>query len=225
MPNGVSNSPGYFALPVIGVAAFRENPCRRGKGQHIVHCGGFAVEAGVRGQGRLCTHLAALALDALEQRGFLATDVRARTGTKLNVEIVFRIGDPVAKQIGFARFDDRSAHCGDRVRIFRAAIDHAFGGADRYSRDGHAFDEQVRIAFHQHAICEGTAVAFVGVADDVFLAALCFGGGAPFDAGGESCAAASAQSRLRHFLDDLFRSERKRPRKPPAAAVSAIIVN
>jgi hypothetical protein len=35
--------------------------------------------------------------------------------------------------------------------------------------DGHALDQQERIAFHQHAVGEGAAVALVGVADDVLL--------------------------------------------------------
>ena len=64
------------------------------------------------------------------------------------------------------------------VRIFRADIDVALGGADRDAGDGHAFDQHEGIAFHDHAVGEGAAVAFVGVADDVFLSAPAFGDGA-----------------------------------------------
>ena len=39
----------------------------------------------------------------------------------------------------------------------------------REGGDGHAFDEREGIAFHDHAVGEGPAVALVGIADDVFL--------------------------------------------------------
>ena len=57
----------------------------------------------------------------------------------------------------------------ERVRIFRAQIDVAAGGAHRESGDGHALDQHERIAFHDHAVGVGAAIAFVRVADDVFL--------------------------------------------------------
>ena len=60
----------------------------------------------------------------------------------------------------------------ERVRIFGADIDVAFGRPDRDPCNRHALDQQKRIAFHQHAIGESAAVAFVRVADDVFLVGL-----------------------------------------------------
>jgi len=54
------------------------------------------------------------------------------------------------------------------MRIFRADVDVALGRADGDARDRHAFDHDEGVALHDHAIGEGTAVAFVGVADDVF---------------------------------------------------------
>ena len=57
------------------------------------------------------------------------------------------------------------------MRVFGAQVDVALRGADREAGDGHAFDEHEGIAFHQHAVGEGAGVAFVGVADDVFLSA------------------------------------------------------
>ena len=55
------------------------------------------------------------------------------------------------------------------MRIFGANVDVAAGGADGESGDGHAFDQHEGIAFHDHAIGVGAAVAFVGIADDIFL--------------------------------------------------------
>ena len=47
-------------------------------------------------------------------------------------------------------------------------------------------------------------IAFVGVADDVFLLRRGLGDGPPFDAGGEASAAAAAQSGIHHLLYDRF---------------------
>ena len=68
-----------------------------------------------------------------------------------------------------ARNGDCFVHDGDRMRIFRARIDVTFGRADRDPGNRHALDEHKGIAFHDHAIGEGTAVAFIRIADDVFL--------------------------------------------------------
>ena len=89
--------------------------------------------------------------------------------------------------------------------IFGADIDvaHRSAGGDR--GDGHAFDEGEGIAFHQHAIGKGAAVALIGVAADVFLVGGCFEHRLPFDAGGETGATASAQPRVGDFLDDFGR--------------------
>ena len=90
------------------------------------------------------------------------------------------------------------------MRIFRADIDVAAGGAHGQSRDGHALDQDERIAFHDHAIGVGAAIAFVRVADDIFLV----GGGvqnrAPLDSGGEARAAASAKPGGGDFFHDRF---------------------
>ena len=80
----------------------------------------------------------------------------------------------------------------------------AAGGPDGEGGDGHALDEHERIAFHDHAVGVGAAVAFVGVADDVFLVARRLEHGAPLDAGGETRAAAPAQARIGDLLDDLL---------------------
>ena len=89
-----------------------------------------------------------------------------------------------------------------RVRIFGADVDVALGRADGDAGNGHAFDQHERIAFHDHAVGEGAAVAFVGVADDVLPIALGVGDRLPLDAGRESRAAAAAQARLGDLFDD-----------------------
>jgi hypothetical protein len=66
----------------------------------------------------------------------------------------------------------------------------------------HAFDQRERIALHDHAVGERAAVAFVGVADDIFAVRRRVRDGLPFDSGRETGAAAPAKPGFRHFGDD-----------------------
>ena len=91
------------------------------------------------------------------------------------------------------------------MRIFGADVDVALGRADGDAGNGHAFDQDERIAFHDHAIGERAAVAFVGIADDVFPVGLGVGDRLPLDAGRESGAAAAAQAGLGDLFDDAAR--------------------
>ena len=77
--------------------------------------------------------------------------------------------------------------------------------ADGVGGNGHAFEHAVRIAFQNAAVHERAGIAFVGVADDIFLRALRFGDRAPFEAGGKTRAAASAQAALDHGLHHFLR--------------------
>ena len=61
----------------------------------------------------------------------------------------------------------------------------------------------MRIAFHHAAIHERARIAFVAVADDVFLFAGRLGGVFPLQSGQETCAAASAQTAGGDQFDDL----------------------
>ena len=94
---------------------------------------------------------------------------------------------------------------------------------DRDAGDGHAFDEDERIAFHDHAVGERAAVALVGIADDVFLVGLGVGDRLPFDAGRKARAAAAAQPGLGYLLDDAGRIREGLP-EPLVAIVGLVIV-
>jgi len=110
------------------------------------------------------------------------------------------------------------------MRVLGADIDVAFGRAYRDACDGHAFDQEEGIAFHQHPVGERAAVAFVGVADDVLLIGLDAGGRAPFDPGGKACPSAPTQARGEHFLNRRLRAQRQRALQASKAAMVAIFV-
>ena len=92
----------------------------------------------------------------------------------------------------------------------RAHVDEALVRADGVGGDGHAFEHAVRIAFQDAAVHERAGVAFVGVADDVFLARSASWRPCPTSGRWEARAAAAAQA----ALDD-----RRRPR--PSASFRA----
>ncbi len=177
------------------------------------------------GQRRLGAHLAALAFEAVQQRGLLAAHIGAGAEPDFHVEGVARAHDVVAEIARFARFLDGDLQGLEGVGIFRAEIDIAVGGAHRDAGDGHALDEHEGIAFHDHAVGEGAAVAFVGVADDVFLLGRRLGHRAPLDAGGEAGAAAAAKAGGEHFLDDRLRPGRDGLLQAFIAAMGPVVLD
>jgi hypothetical protein len=163
-----------------------------------------------RRQRRLGADDAALALKAFQQRGFFAADVGSGALAHFNTE--------AAEEIAGRR--QRRLQRGDGMRIFGTHVDVAAIGADRATGNRHAFEQAVGVALHQHAIGEGAGIAFVGIADHVFLPRRGVMHGAPLDAGGKGRAAAPAQAGIGDRLHDRARrhgARRRRPSPPPRA--------
>src|SRR5690606_34491543 len=97
------------------------------------------------------------------------------------------------------------------------------GCPDCDTGDRHAFDEDERVAFHDHAVGKGAAVAFVGVADNVFLVCLRIEDGLPLNACGEACTATAAQTGLLHLVDDFCRGQSKCLLKPLVSAMRLVV--
>ncbi|MPN50479.1 hypothetical protein SDC9_198106 [bioreactor metagenome] len=100
----------------------------------------------------------------------------------------------VAEHAGFFGVAHRGQHAVDGERVFGANVDIAFIGPDGAGGDHHAFDDGVRVAFHDRAVHERARVALVAVADDELLGVLRSEGELPFEAGRETAAAAPAQA-------------------------------
>ena len=153
----------------IGFRAIRHNPRDRRQRHHIVHNGWLAEQAFKRWQRRLGANNRALAFQALQKRGFFAADIGTGTQTHFKVEGVGRAANrrpqPARRACGADGFEQRLIG----MRIFGAEIDKALGRANGHARNRHTFDEGVGVAFHQHPVGEGAAIAFVRVADNVFL--------------------------------------------------------
>jgi hypothetical protein len=113
----------------------------------------------VRRQRRLGAHDAALAFQAIEKSRLLAAHVGAGTRADLDIENLARASDIDTEQPGLAGDADRAVERDDGVRILGADVDEALGGAHRQAGNGHALDQDEWIAFHQHAVGKGAAVA------------------------------------------------------------------
>ena len=133
--------------------------------------------------------------------------------------------DALAEIAGAPGGRDRRVHRRHRMRIFRADVDVALGGADGDARDRHALDHDEGIALHDHAVGKGAAVAFVGVADDVFAVGAGLRHGLPLDAGRETGAATAAQSGCRDVGEDFVRGQRQRALQALVAVMGAVILD
>ncbi|GFO81984.1 MAG: hypothetical protein A49_16110 [Methyloceanibacter sp.] len=165
-----------------------------------------------------------LAFDAVEQRRLLAAHIGARAFADLHVVGIARTGHVGAEEPGRTGRVDRGTQRLDRVGIFGTDIDIAVGGAHGDARDGHALDKHEGVALHDHAIRERSAIAFVRVADDIFLLRRGIGDGAPLDPGGEARAAASAKARSQHLLDDRVGPRLDGPFQAGIAAMRLIVL-
>src|SRR6266850_5505199 len=139
------------------------------------------------------------------------------------IEAVTGAADARAEIAGPPRRRYGCVHGLDSVWIFRADVDVALGGADRDCRDRHALDHHKGIAFHDHAVGESAAVAFVGIADDVFSLGAGLRHGLPFDPGRKTGAATAAQSGSRDIGEDGVRTQRQGALQALIAVMGAII--
>ena len=110
------------------------------------------------------------------------------------------------------------------MRIFRPHVDVALGGAHREAGDHHALDQHERIAFEDHAVCEGAGIALVTIADDIFAVCLRFENSFPFDPGREAGAATAAQSGFGDFRNDLLRRHGERLLEAADASMGAVVL-
>ena len=213
------------AVVAIELAALGEDDRHGGEAHHVVDDRRLAEEA-LRWPGSAaCSGRCRACPRCFRASSFFAADIGAGAHAHEEVEGIIRSLDVVAEPVGLA----------SRSRWLRAARSRRADiptecrcspcGAAGDGRDRHAFDEAEWIAFHQHAVGEGAAVAFVGVAGDVFLVGLEVVNRLPLDAGREAGAAAAAQARCRNLGDDVDAASSSGLSKPFKAAVLAIIVD
>ena len=168
----------------------------------VVDRGRTAVQAHVGRKRRLEPRLALLALEALEQRHLLAADIGAGAVMDVEVEIV-AVDVVLAEQLRVIGLVDRGLQALALADELAAHIDVAGAAIHRAAGDQAALDEQMRIVPHDLAVLAGAGLGFVGVDDEIMRpVADRLGHERPFQAGREAGAAAAAQARGLHLVDD-----------------------
>src|SRR5206468_2834306 len=122
---------------------------------HVVLQGRPTEEAHLRDVRRAQPRHAALALDRLDHRRFLAADVGARAAAKMDRRQPARRIRPQRPDFPF---QDRAA-----AVVLVAKIDVDLVDADRPGRDKRSFYKAVRIALEVPAVLERSRLAFVDV--------------------------------------------------------------
>jgi len=155
---------------------------------------------------RLDARIRALAFERFDEAGFLTADVSARAAMNVNLQIIAAAQNIFAEEVFRAGFRKRLIQNLRAINHFAADVDvgemHVVGEA----RDGHAFDQLVRVLIHDLTILERAGFGFVRVADEINRLAALAVNEAPLEAAGKSRAAAAAQAGDFHVLADLFRA-------------------
>ena len=176
----------------------------------VVHRRRAVVETFDRRKRRLQARLRALAFERLDERRLLARFVGAGAAMHVDVAVEAAAVDVLAEVPGLIGLGDRALERLLHVEELAADVDVGDLRADRVAADRAPLDQQVRVALHQHVILERARLALVGVAGDVLRLRRVLEDELPLQAGRESGAAAPAQPRRLHLLDDLVRLQRQR---------------
>ena len=209
---------------LIRRGAVGDDPGHRSEGEDVVDQGRLAKETLECGDRRLRSDHAALALEALEHRGFLAADIGAGTLDNADVEGTTGAHDVGPEPAIDVRDVDGGAQDGDGIGVLGAHVDEALRRSRGEAGDSHAFEQCEGVALHEHAVGEGAAVALIGVAADVLLVALGFEHRAPLDASGEAGSPAATQTRGEDVGDNLLLRDRDSAGETAQAAVGAVVV-
>src|SRR5207245_3923427 len=137
-----------------GSAAAEDDFRNVDEGFDVVDDGRLAEQAGLRGERRLVARLAAVALDRIEQRGFLAANISASAAAQLDIKAQAAAENVMAQQSVGASRGDGVPEPFSGQRIFAANVDVALLRVGGERRDGHALDDGERISLHHDAVFE-----------------------------------------------------------------------
>src|SRR3954452_2201969 len=183
-------------------AAAAQDGRRDRDGLDVVDGRRAAVEAHIGGERRFQPRQALLALEALEQRRLLAADIGP--GAVVDVAVEREAVDVVlADQPRRIVLVDRPLQCLALADVFAANVD--VGGVRPHGEAGDeaALDKEMRIVPHDLPVLAGAGLRLVGIDDEVVRAAVrLLRHERPFEPGREAGAAAPAQARLLHLVDD-----------------------
>ena len=195
----------FGAVSGIGSGAFAEDEWDLSQGFDVVDAGWLAPKTLDGWEWWAWARHTTLAFDGIEQGGFFAADERTGAQAEVSAEAEVGTEDVIAKEANGFHVGDGTLETFDGDRIFSANVEVTFVGAECVAGDHHTFDDLERVAFEDGTIHECARVAFVTVADDVFLVGFLVGGELPFSSGGEAATATTADTGSQDFVDDFLR--------------------
>ena len=124
-----------------------------------------------------------LAFERCDQRRLFTADKRSRAFHQFDVKLESAAKNVFSEQPIFTGLLDGAAQAVHSQRIFGAYVHDPFIRAHHVAADNHALQQRMRIALDLVPVHVGAGVAFVRVADDVFVIGLGLGHELPLVAG------------------------------------------
>ena len=184
-----------FAAFQIGLATIADDPRHGCKGFSVVDGRGLAIQTKACGERRLKARLAFFAFERFEQSGFFSADVCAETveGMQLKFEVAAcNVIAQVTRCAGLFQGFFKALIGGENFAV-NVVVAHT--RTNRVAGDDHAFNHDVGVVHQDVAVFERAWLAFVRIANDVFLAGELAGHEAPLEAGRKACTTTATQRR------------------------------
>ncbi len=192
---------GQRLVPVVAVG---DDGRHVAQGLDVVHARRLAPHADGGREGRLGARVGATAFQGVDQRGFFTADVATGTGMHEQLEVEAAAEDVLAQKACGLGFLDGTVQVLGRGGVLATQEDVAAVGLQRTGADQHAFDQQMGLLLHQHAVLPGVGFHFVRVAQQVAdVHGFVFGHQAPLHAGGEACTTTPLEAGVLDGLDDI----------------------
>ncbi len=188
---------------LVPVRAVGEDERDVGERLDVVDDGRLAVQTERGRERRADARLAALAFERFHQRGLFAADVRARAEVGVNVKRIVCAEEFVAEETGLLHFGDLLVEEARHPPELAAQINVDRVRADRVGGNRHALQKLEGILLHDLAVLERARLGLVRVGDNVMRPILVIHE-RPLHAGGETRAAASAQTRSLDHVGHIF---------------------
>jgi hypothetical protein len=181
-----------------------EYPRCMAKRLDIVHHGRIAQITAINWKRRTGLGFARQPFAGTDQRAFLAADIGPGPHLDAHIEIeAIDAHDLLAEKPARAAVLKNAFEKLAQIDIFAPEIDKPFGCPNRFRRDGHAFDQQMRPLSQQHPVLERTGFTLVSITEHIAPLGGRAGGKPPFLSGRESRPAAAAKATGLDGVDDL----------------------
>ncbi len=176
------------------------------QGFDIIHNGRAGIKPFDSRERRANTRVTPFSFKRIQKPRFFPADVSSAAGMHDHIEVVagaenIFAENPLLASLFHGRFHSFGTECEFSTDIYESQMTIYRKRCNR-----HPFDNTVRIILHQNPVFAGSRFRFIGIADKVARLGTVFRNETPFHPGRESRTAASANTRLLHFIDHLIGS-------------------